>query len=377
MRFAAFEEFQSHIHGRYEDWEPSDLDSSADDESPYEQDLMQVEPGDGRLLMVKIPKHLMERWSAVEEENVLLATIRYYDSPSGAASSSASSSSHHAAAKPRIVLTLPPEPDDDRLGPDEYEMDVSAADAAAPYNEYLVAQLDSYNAESDVSRASSAHPKSSGKVRAGKEKQEGRRRRHVALAGTITHHCSLRSVLSDRLRQRVKARSMEANTPKRQIIFFGDRYGLAQNRPTGMGKSTAGTSGKINAPVRSELFLQAVKTYSNAKVPMDRMTRVPRGQLLDMLFQLFEQRQQWSFKQLRERTQQPEAYLKEILAEIAFLHRTGEHRGTWELSASYSGTLTNGSGNSPSAVAGPSGHSEVTGGEEDYEEDDSELEEVF
>lgn len=65
------------------------------------------------------------------------------------------------------------------------------------------------------------------------------------------------------------------------------------------------------------------------------MARMPRNQLLDMLFGLFREREHWAVKMLRERTQQPEAYLKEVLSEIAFMHRSGEHNGTWELMANF------------------------------------------
>ena len=54
--------------------------------------------------------------------------------------------------------------------------------------------------------------------------------------------------------------------------------------------------------------------------------------MLDLLFQLFREQPRWSFKPLRERTQQPEIYLKEVLNDIATLHRSGEHNGMWELS---------------------------------------------
>jgi hypothetical protein len=40
---------------------------------------------------------------------------------------------------------------------------------------------------------------------------------------------------------------------------------------------------------------------------------------------------------LREKTQQPEVYLKEVLSEIATLHRSGEFNGTWELMPSFKG----------------------------------------
>ena len=61
------------------------------------------------------------------------------------------------------------------------------------------------------------------------------------------------------------------------------------------------------------------------------MARMPRNQLLDQLFALFRETPRWSIRPLREKTQQPEAYLKEVLGEIAFLNKSGEHNGLWEL----------------------------------------------
>ena len=67
------------------------------------------------------------------------------------------------------------------------------------------------------------------------------------------------------------------------------------------------------------------------------MARMPRNQLLDALFALFREREHWPIKLLREKTQQPEVYLKEVLSEIASLHRSGEFNGTWELMPSFKG----------------------------------------
>jgi transcription initiation factor TFIIF subunit beta len=67
------------------------------------------------------------------------------------------------------------------------------------------------------------------------------------------------------------------------------------------------------------------------------MTRMPRNQLLDVLFAVFRDREQWPIKLLREKTQQPEVYLKEVLSEIATFHRNGEFNGTWELVPSFKG----------------------------------------
>jgi transcription initiation factor TFIIF subunit beta len=67
------------------------------------------------------------------------------------------------------------------------------------------------------------------------------------------------------------------------------------------------------------------------------MARMTCNQLLDALFALFREREQWPIKLLREKTQQPEVYLKEVLSEIATLHRSGEFNGTWELMPSLKG----------------------------------------
>ena len=67
------------------------------------------------------------------------------------------------------------------------------------------------------------------------------------------------------------------------------------------------------------------------------MARMPRNQLLDQLFSLFRDPPRWGIRTLRERTQQPEAYLKEVLSEVAFLHRSGEYNGLWELKDNFKG----------------------------------------
>ncbi|KAI0711933.1 transcription initiation factor IIF, beta subunit-domain-containing protein [Cerioporus squamosus] len=54
------------------------------------------------------------------------------------------------------------------------------------------------------------------------------------------------------------------------------------------------------------------------------MFRLPKDQVLDTLFQLFEREEHWSMKRLRHETEQPEAYLKEILSDIAMFLTSGE-----------------------------------------------------
>ena len=62
---------------------------------------------------------------------------------------------------------------------------------------------------------------------------------------------------------------------------------------------------------------------------------MPRNQLLDMLFSLYREQPRWSAKDLRARTEQPELYLKEVLAQIADLHRSGEFNGQYKLKPNF------------------------------------------
>ncbi|KAJ7251242.1 hypothetical protein C8J57DRAFT_1666269 [Mycena rebaudengoi] len=49
----------------------------------------------------------------------------------------------------------------------------------------------------------------------------------------------------------------------------------------------------------------------------------------------FRDQPRWGIKPLRECTQQPKVYLKEVLSEVAFLIKTGEFSSLWELKEMY------------------------------------------
>ncbi|KAI0329083.1 hypothetical protein GY45DRAFT_1435693 [Cubamyces sp. BRFM 1775] len=367
MSHSALELYEPEVHGHYEDWS-MDTESDGGEGFDYDNDTMRVHPDDGQVYMMKIPTHLMERWTAIDEDDVLLATIRFYHDPRAASASSSSSSPAAATStrgpaqlQPRIIMTLPPDSDDSTLGPDQYEMEIHTAEPGEPYNQYIVAEYDSRlrhgsnGSEADPSRSTaqpwatsgastparsaagsrggargkpshkhkiSGNSKGAGKKGASMATASARRRRvrRIALAGAVTHRGSLRAVPGERLRQRVKARTVAANTRTRQTIFVE-----APHAP----RFAIGGSRAAKKP-----FIQSSKTKA-AKGPADKKVRIPRPNLLDMLFTLFEEKLHWPLKMLRERTQQPEAYLKEVLSEIAYPHRDGKHRGTWELSASY------------------------------------------
>jgi transcription initiation factor TFIIF subunit beta len=151
------------------------------------------------------------------------------------------------------------------------------------------------------------------------------RARTTILTGRIKHDCNLRPALTASYRRQMRERHIKYNTPTRQIMRIEDS-GVAGGRGA-INRLTSGVSvGQDGA------FSQMVKTKPKpAKGQFERMARIPRNQLLDLIFQLFRDNPRWGIKPLRERTQQPEAYLKEVLSEVAFLNKTGEFASLWEL----------------------------------------------
>ncbi|CAN6582561.1 unnamed protein product [Malus baccata var. baccata] len=67
-----------------------------------------------------------------------------------------------------------------------------------------------------------------------------------------------------------------------------------------------------------------------------KRTRRDRGELEDIVFKLFEQKQpNWTLKQLVQETNQPAQFLKEILNELCVYNKRGTNQGTYELKPEY------------------------------------------
>jgi len=82
----------------------------------------------------------------------------------------------------------------------------------------------------------------------------------------------------------------------------------------------------------------------------DKFVRMPKEQLQEKLFNLFNQRPNWRFDELRKTTQQPTEHLKEVLSEIADHVTKGNMRHTYQLNASYSGEAADEGGDGPSSA---------------------------
>ncbi|KAG0130944.1 transcription initiation factor IIF, beta subunit-domain-containing protein [Tuber indicum] len=67
--------------------------------------------------------------------------------------------------------------------------------------------------------------------------------------------------------------------------------------------------------------------------PKDKAYRMNKDVLISSLYELFEAKEHWYSKEFREELFQPEAYLRQVLREIAIYNQNGPMAGTWELNS--------------------------------------------
>ncbi|KAF4615823.1 hypothetical protein D9613_012434 [Agrocybe pediades] len=295
-----------------------------DDSQPDPDESLMLDQGNGRVWLVKIPKFLMERWANINVEDMHLATLRVYQPPPD-----------KPHQKARIVLFLPPnrDPNDPNapVPPQQEHPNRPVFDTYTSFTtngpEPTCYELDMVNESVDNQIVVAERPKdppptnSNGAAPA----PVNTRARTTILTGRIKHECNLRPAFDANYRRQMKERHRKYNTPVRQIKMI-DPSGVPGGRG-GVNRLSSGVGmGAGNA------FSDFVKTKpKQAKGTFERMARIPYNQLLDLLFPLFKENPRWGIRPLRQRTQQPEAYLKETLQGIAFLHKSGEYNGLWEL----------------------------------------------
>ena len=97
-----------------------------------------------------------------------------------------------------------------------------------------------------------------------------------------------------------------------------------------------------------------------------KAARIPENELLDQLFRCFSEFQYWSLRALRQRLQQPEAYLRQTLEKIALLNKSGRFANLWSVK--------------PENVRHSQGAAEVapdSAGDDMEEDDDIKMEDVL
>lgn len=140
----------------------------------------------------------------------------------------------------------------------------------------------------------------------------------LMIRGKVEQECQLKPILNEEYRNVMKQRNIDSNRPRRmvQVVESG----------------TAGIQvGLIPHVNEAELLLKKKRKFE----PDLRKERLPKAEVMDLVFKAFEKFAYWSLKGLVDYTQQPTIYLKEVLAEICVFNKRGPYKNLFELRPEY------------------------------------------
>ncbi|KAI8051218.1 transcription initiation factor IIF, beta subunit-domain-containing protein [Syncephalis plumigaleata] len=304
-------------------------ESAFEDDEAFEFDL-DMSRADTKVWLVKVPGFLADRWSEIGEENADLGRIRI----------------NHAAGpndRDGITLILDETPEVQDL-PTEYRLTVRDK---AVKNTYVFEEDEDGEAKS--------------------------------ISGTVHHECSIsvKNIADPRYFKLQQKRNHSQILPVKRTQFLDDNA-----RPVFIAPTHIATTDND--------FLQRKKTRKN---PATKATRMPRENLITLLFSAFEKYQYWNLKGIMKFTNQPQAYLKEVLADICYLVKKGKYHSMYRLKEEYRKLTSSNDGTvNPEAQAGDyevdddmdgasTDHGSTSGGplaidDDDDVDDDDEFEET-
>ncbi|KAI8823086.1 transcription initiation factor IIF, beta subunit-domain-containing protein [Fimicolochytrium jonesii] len=306
-------------------------DPDADDLLAEEDEDLRLDDAETEVWLVKVPKFLAEKWTEVAEkggpgetgkqEEVVLGTI---DVPSVLIRNSIN------PAVNRGTVTLPTTPWSDDI-PNSYTLSYTNL---APPTSYIF----TVNKPAD---------------------------RPKELIGRVNSEASIAPIVNDRYKQLMQARAkgmMDRKRPVQRLEKDGPAFTFLKPGMAGHGKKE-GVSFAVSKKQSSQT---------------DKKSRLEKTDLINLLFTAFEKYAHWNFKGLLERTHQPQAWLKEVLGEVAILNKRGPYVGLYELRPEFKGMSAvpvtqpaegSNAGASTATTAAP-GQAAATGEEEDLDEMD-------
>jgi transcription initiation factor TFIIF subunit beta len=353
--------------------------------SPEPDEDLDVSEGKHPVWLVKIPKFLLQAWSAIRTDDLRLGTVRVYDPD------------HTGHQRMELLLPDPPapavptEPGKPRNSrydtvPRAYDLKLTS-DSASTIKRNIYAFREQLQ-DVDPVAGPSKKEESDSSDDEGRTKKRGKTRRITALCGTVTNEAALQpqirsadtkpstaslggAPISDAYRELLRRRREEASKPKRTIKMLDSADAGRHNMlVAGVGAGLHSQKSRFNAAIATKPKATGAGT--------EKFARMPKNELLDLLFALFERWQYWSLKKLRTETQQPESYLRETLTGIADLHKRGPYVGNWSLKPEYANMRKTEPAPAASSSAPAQSHNQEEDlGENDTSDDDDDDEEDF
>ncbi|RYO75055.1 hypothetical protein DL762_010196 [Monosporascus cannonballus] len=149
----------------------------------------------------------------------------------------------------------------------------------------------------------------------------------TVLAGKFAHELNCQPVMNAETRHILTTRASDAMKPKATTKMMAAARGM----PSGIIQAGSFAPDKFSTLVRP---LADAKKAAKKKQE-ERAARLSQSELRDRIFQCYDRFNYWSMKAFKQTLNQPEAWLRENLEELAVLHKTGRFANHWELKPEY------------------------------------------
>jgi len=147
----------------------------------------------------------------------------------------------------------------------------------------------------------------------------------TTLLGQVAHEVNCVAVLSEEAEAILAERTREAMRPKVGTMYMqNDQLSERGFIQPGTVRSSGAFTGFIKNTGTKKSKTQEIKT-----------ARIPRNELMDRIMDSFRRYNYWSMKALRAELQQPEAYIRQTLEEVADIARSGRFAMLWSLKPDY------------------------------------------
>ncbi|KAK5779223.1 transcription factor IIF subunit TFG2 PWA37_004086 [Arxiozyma heterogenica] len=197
----------------------------------------------------------------------------------------------------------------------------------------------------------------------------------TGIVGTVCHECQVMPSMNDPNYHKIVEQ-------RRNIVKFNNKEKITTLEET-VGVTMSHTGMSMRSDTSNFLKVGREKAKSNVK-----SIRMPKKEILDYLFKLFDEYDYWSLKGLKERTRQPEAHLKECLDKVATLVKKGPYAFKYTLRPEYKklkeeerkatlGELADENQSAGASSASPVSNNDANKQEdEDEDEDEIEMEDI-
>ncbi|KAK5131848.1 hypothetical protein LTR08_000515 [Meristemomyces frigidus] len=370
-------EIKSEMKPEMEDRKLADVDEFDDDTD------LHIPPPGGQAWLVKLPKDMWQAWNDVyqsvpDDERIMVGSMRVYHQKPG-------EEDNKQKIQIRLHNSLPQHHDI----PKNYDLKLTTTGYS---NAVVFSEKDlPGHRPQQYGRNRPMQPSLLGKPaglpmkseRYGKDAPTKPTRstyrtaipKQTSLAPLIHHEANATPIEDDAYYEHIKRKWDAHIAPKSQTVYI---EGVDRGMHPGMSNlSTFNSFGLSARPGRGGV--QGTSSglgNGRKKVVKEKAVRMPQPQLIDALYVCFRRYRYWSMKALRNELRQPEAWIKENLETIASLMRSGDFAMNWVLKPEYANVVQEGDHVKEELANVESGTDGDDMGEDEFEEEGGEFEDV-